>query len=391
MLYVVTAPDPPPGADFTLIVPGNYLYDVVGITAKLTTGLGNPILHDSSGFGNDGTYLTGGTGTITFDHAPGLVAGDTDIICNPAIPTLVGGSGPTTSGWLNAGSFWIVAWCDGTTNQPQNMVILRVGAGGDVGAQLGVTNGFLGNPTVFFDFNNSAIGLDYFGAVAAGPHMYAATYDAVTDEARIYIDGVRVLGPTVVGGAPVFDANWFDLGAAPGNNPEYDEIAWGSGLPDDAAIANLYAQATVSFAAYTAAQLALAPFPFGYYHLDDVVTAGGRQPSLVISNGTTELEAIPTGFPAVATPGPYEYSWQPGLNADTQSTDGTLTTVAVPPLVLPAGYTVGTRTLDILPADQWSNVTLWWDDNAQRSIDPAYDYNYPPGALLRWRPLRLTV
>ncbi len=156
----------------------------------------------------------------------------------------------------------------------------------------------------------------------------------------------------------------------------YDEIAAGLGTFSAGAIAAAYA-ARGSFAAYS--------FLFGggfsqvYYHLDETTTGPGRTPALEITDGTTTTVRIPDGFTAQTTPGPYQFTWLPTASSDTRDPSGTITTSAMPQLVLPGGYTVGTRTPDLQPADQWSNINVWWDDNIQQSRVPI---DYPPGARL---------
>src|SRR5690348_14913764 len=75
-----------------------------------------------------------------------------------------------------------------------------------------------------------------------------------------------------------------------------------------------------------------------------LVAASGRHVDLTVTNGTDEVLAIPSGFGPPPGAGPYEYAWQPDLNSSSQSADGLLTTVAIPRLLLPAGYVVGSRT-----------------------------------------------
>ena len=55
-LYTQVVPNPAAGADWSWPVPGKYIYDVTGITATLTTGIGaSTNVPDASGHGNNGT------------------------------------------------------------------------------------------------------------------------------------------------------------------------------------------------------------------------------------------------------------------------------------------------------------------------------------------------
>jgi hypothetical protein len=380
MLYVVQLPDPPAGTDFQFVVPGNYLYDVTGITALLTTPNvpGFPNCPDVSGHGNDATYTAGGS---TF--VPGLVPGNNAIKRNAGNGDQINTTHPIID---VSQAFTYVEWIQLTAPLPNDMELggYADSVTGHTGWTLTIPSGF---PNRFFvsGVHNMAGGATIFetanGTVPydGAPHMIAVTFDpAANPQNTFYLDGA-VLPWNVVDVPFVFNgpsAGWhWNVGDSPDIT---DEIAILPGALTGGQVAALYA-AGGAFAGYNAAVMAAAPFV--YYHLDGAGMPGtGRQPSLIVTDGTTELEAIPTGFPAVSTPGPYEYAWQPNLRADTQSTDGTLTTVAIPELLLPAGYTVGVRTLDLQAGDQWSAVTLWWDSDYMNLVGEFSDYAYPPGA-----------
>lgn len=384
-LHVVQIATPPPGTDWRHVVPGRYFYDVVGITATLTTGGAPTVMHDSSGNGFDGTYF--GSGGFP-NPIPGYVSGDgaMDIADATVINTTAGAFVPnlgfdmtgdlTLEFWsaqiVNPGlSGFVWRWDDGTGF---DRVYLDMDTDGNV--QFVRSNGFSSQDA---DWDCSLLITDGL------PHHLVVSY--VPAGATLYVDGVAQV--------PIFTSP--DPGLVPfsavasmagGGGPG---VGYHGGL-DEFAIYNYalnagqaaahFAAAAGGIAAYAPAVLADAPT--AYYHLDEVA-GGGREPSLIATDGTHELEAIPPGFPAVATPGPYEYSWQPGLRADTQSTDGTLTTVAIPHLQVPAGYTIGTRTLDLQPGDQWSDVRLWWNDAYQQSLASFNPYAYPPGATLTYQ------
>lgn len=386
-LYVVPIPDPAPGADWRTLVPGHYFYDVTGITAQLATGgTSLTVAEDASGNGNDGTYSGLGAGT---PFVAGLVPGDDAInlthapAVNKATNVLVP---PTLVDWST--NFTFACLWRNPSGAPDTF--FAFGGSGGIGP-LSILEFWWGdgpaNAVILWDQVTNqwatALGAVPFDGLA---HLLTVTRSGTT--VAIYVDGVSV-PLTITGGSP--DTTPLDVA---GVNGPFAGGGNGRGICDEWAcwrraltageVASLQA-ARGSFAAYSTATLALAPDC--YYHMDGLVAGTGRQPSLIITDGTTELEAIPTGFAAVGTPGPYQYSWQPRLNADTQSTDGTLTTVAIPPLLLPAGYTIGTRTLDLQSADQWSNVVLWWDDAYQQQVVDFRPYEYPPGATLVYRQL----
>lgn len=382
-LYVVTLPDPPAGEDFLFTVPGRYLYDVTGITAELDTGGPTPtIAADASGNGHDGTYHAVGGAQIV----PGILpaGGDGALDCSGGTLGATARAHVTLpAAMIDWSQPWTVeAWVQSTTGVGDIVLSMDTFTGNLV--QVQVSAGPPGLQQIKVQAGNGGVTWDFTPTLIAdgAPHYVVATWD--TANVHAFLDGTELVLVTPGDPIPVFVPDSNTLASANGTNngnlATLDEVAIYDVLLPDIVIGAHYAAASVSFAAYTAAVLGDAPF--SYYHMDDT-SGGGRQPSLIVTNGTTELEAIPTGFPAVSTPGPYEYSWQPGLNADTQSTDGTLTTVAIPRLLLPAGYTVGPRTLDLAPTDQWSNVALWWDSRIQDKTVGLAPYDYPPGALLR--------
>lgn len=384
-LHVVQVPDPPAGEDWSWTVPGRFFYEVTGITATLTTGNGAPsTLVDASGDGFDGTYA----GVPI--SVPGLVPGD----------TATNWSGPPSAtahvpfGIIDWSSDWSVEWWAQGVQAVDAFALYAVnGPDPTFTTQLSVEINFLGA----VDVNQVTSGVTIadwhtaFGAVPTPgtPNYIVITFDAFTGTIAAYVNGAAVaifdsgFGPFSLAGLTDMY-----LPAAPsaGNfvGPVVeDEVAIYGAVLNAGQVAAHYAAGLVDIATYTAA--VMGDGPAAYYHLDDVGATGGREPSLLLSDGTHVLEAIPPGFPAVSTPGPYQYAWQPGLNADTQSTDGTLTTVAIPPLLIPAGYVFGPRTLDLQPSDQWSNVRVQWDDSYMATADTLSPYVYPPGVTLTYQ------
>lgn len=384
-LRTVAIPNPPAGREWVALVPGKYLYDVTAITATLATPGGFTTMHDASGNAHNGFYAsTGGFPT----SVAGIVAGDaaaqfgaltgTHPCASATIPpTVIDWTGPFTIEFyatlgtgFNAG--YVVAVGPIVTGSYQ--LSLYLDTSGNL--RLERQDGFTADDWLY---DLSALVLDGLG------HRYCITYDAT--DAVLYLD-TNVIAPlsSVVNGPTLTAATSARVNEHQASNTGVpfvlDELAiYDHALTagDDAAHA---AAAAASFTAYTSA--VLANTPGGYYHLDDGASTG-RQPVLTVVTSTGIVEMIPTGFPISSAPGPYRYSWNPNLPASTQSPDGTVTTVAIPRLLLPAGYSVGTFTPDLETTDQWSDITLWWSDDAMNALDPINIYAYPPGVKLVYR------
>lgn len=380
--YVVNGTVPPAGADFGFVVPGNYLWDVVGVTAQLNTA--QPLVHarDISGHVKTGTYyFNGGFPTA---HA-GLIAGGGAIQTgNLAALSFTGGYTFPDLGYDVTGDFSVEFTMTVPNPNPNSgSIITWTNTAPSRRITFGIRTDF------DFGFLREQIASDeIYHWTLAGivddnlPHTYDFVYAASV--ASLYVDGVLI--PPASATAPIVMTSFTRVGTAlgrvvpsPGQNCIAEAISiFAFGLTGGQVAAHVAALAGGWVTYMTAV---LADLPAAFWPLDDG-GGGGREPSLVVSDGTTELVAIPPGFPAVATPGPYQYSWQPDLNADTQSSDGTLTTVAIPRMLLKPGHTIGVRTPDIQPGDRWSKVVLWWDDNFQNAMSNPDPFIYAPGALL---------
>lgn len=392
-LYVERPPNPTAGVDWSYMVPGRYLERITGITATLTTvALPSTVALDASGNGHDGTY--GGPG-------PGVLFG-------MYVGNGLGSTGPISL----VGNWSVEGWYQSVSSVPglwDLMFIENTFATPDANVSINPANG-----SVQIEWNKVAgAGNRWFAFCAAGtvpidanPHYWVLT--VVGNVPTFYLDGVAKATAVLVAGTAELAANWNlwvpgPFGGGPHGPPMFvpgivagddaiessisggstsvlDEYAWYSHGLTAGQVAAHYAAGLVGIGAYTAAVLADAPF--GYWHLDDVASGTGRTPGLFVTDGTDQVALIPDGFSAQTTPGPYFYSWLPTLAADTRDPTGTITTVAIPKLILPAGYSVGTRTPDIQPGDQWSDIAVWWNDDAQRSQAAVDAFLYPPGALL---------
>lgn len=381
-LRTVPVPTPDAGFDWATVVPGQYLYDVTGITATLDTGAAGMLCADASGNSNHGVY-SGAAGLPTF--VPSLIAG-ADLAADFTPPAFPFGAthhvNLPTSVFEPSGPFSIELWLERTDALP----------GGGVGAILGGLDSatltdfrFVGFGGGGLSVNQNFPGADYevFADpfVDMAPHHLVFTWDGVTG--AFYIDGANVPLDSAFGAFGPVDfsslqvAGNANIGFA---DAIFDEYAIYPAALSAGQVAAHYAAGAVSFAVYTAAVLADAPV--AYYHLDGAGDGGARQPVLIVTLPTGTVEAIPTGFALASGAGPYDYSWQPRLPASTQTPSGDLTTVAIPRLLLPAGYSVGTYTPDLVASDQWSDITLWWDDAAMNAAAASYQFVYPPGAYL---------
>lgn len=383
-LYVIRPPNPPAGRDWTAAVPGQYLYNITGIVATLTTASGaSPTALDASGHGRNGTYDPVIPPSV---FVPGLVAGDLALQCQTPAFVNVNGVTVPPGGIRWDQDFAIAFWyrIDGGAGQTPDAFV----------ASATPNPGFLlvrihygANGNVYQIGNNVADWRTALNSVPVdnNPHFVVVMWSGGV--MSVSVDGAAV-GFSLMGvagsGGPMTDASWAEDGAGSPSGPHVmDEVAiWNTALTQANATA-MFNAAAGGFAAYSAAVLALNPW--GYWHLDDYAPPGGRQVTLAVTDGTNELEQLPTGFPVSAGLGPFRYSWTPDLNASTQVPSGSPTTVAIPRLILPAGYTVGTETPDLASGDRWSGITIWWDSNlmdAARGLNP---YDYPPGAKLVYR------
>lgn len=377
-LYVIRPDNPIAGQDWLAAVPGQYLYDITGITATLTTAGATDAPTDVSGNNLNGDYFTS---SPPVRHFPGVLTGDDAL--DTAYSTNFSG---VKGGWQNGGSqipltgdFTIVWWYYPSTlvPGPVHMVASDIG-GNPVGGM--VSRSDVGG-VVDFGGPFPSVAATCFTPITAGVwHLIGVDYDAGTQHARLFLDGVELILDIDVAGPATSDVvELLDFGNSGGWSPDntggMDEFAYFDHQIGPVGHNALFG-AIPDFAAYTAACLALTPRV--YYHLDGALSPGGnRQANLAVTDGTTNVTEVPTGFPLTASHGPFFYSWQPSLRSSTQTQNGTNTAVAIPRLILPAGYTVGADTLGLSPADQWSDIAIWWDSTLMDTLNNPYEY--PPG------------
>lgn len=384
-LFVVPIPAPAAGADWVTTVPGQYIYDIVAITAQLATGTSTPtVCHDASGAGADLTYEPG---QVAFG-IPGYVAGDT-MVQQTGGPSHFVASGPLDGTFFTANDLFWACWTDAN---------IAVGSGPAMIAYVGSTVSRVffnllpdGSGGLLLDAEWTNTDFTFGGALSPpgippGAHFYAARYDLALDKVQFYVDGAPYGGLIAnSGNPPLIDAaGTLMIGGDPSStsHPHYDEITLGGNATNDGQYAQLYADRG-NFANYSADLIPMGPAAI--YHLDDAIPGAGRQVVLDVTDDTHLVTEVPTGFADTTHAGPFSYTWQPNLNSSTQTPDGTITTVATPPLILPAGYTIGTRTLDLGATDQWSNINLWWNTDYMDAVDPGNAYAFPGGVLLRYQ------
>lgn len=381
-LRTVTVPNPDPGFDWFTVVPGQYVYDITGITATLSPAVIPSGMVDYTGNGNDGVYVTPndpatfGAGAFTGDDA--LILGINGNATSRVGWTAPGGTAPL------GGDFSIVYWRADTSNfifnhdlfyrgaTPTDDVPFTVAFDGSLLSNGGGTNPFVQSAPAVFPFDGTW-------------HMVGFTFDSGTGLLDCYLDGVLLtpasqFAGTIAAAPPTAVEAGCRFPLDPSSFGSMDEYAYFATNIGPTGMADLYATAPV-FADWTAA--VLAGTATCAYHLDGSGTSPtGRQVSLVVAQPSLQLQIIPSGEGIPSGSGPFRYSWSPQLPASTQTADGTLTSVATPRLILPAGYSVGTLTDDIQLLDQWSDITVWWDD-ALSGIGAGTDpFVYPPGATL---------
>lgn len=380
-LYVIR-PDPPPaGQDWLATVPGQYLYDITGITATLTTHGAPDEPTDVSGNGLNGTYDDGGSPLQFF---PGALTGNDGLDVFDA--TMLGNA---RQGWANnggeiplTGDFSIVWWFYSSPLVPGGVQMVASDSGASPVATF-ISKSNAGG-SISYGGPGGTVDATWLGPISQGAwHLIGMDYNAGTQHARLWLDGVeQILAIDTPGPATSGVVDRVDFGNSGGWAPTsvggMDEFAYFDHNIDTAGHAALFAAAP-NFAAYVVACLTLTPLI--YYHLDGALSPGGdRQVVLEVTDGSYNVEDIPTGFPETVTTVPLTYSWQPKLRSSTQTQNGASTAVAIPRLLVPAGYTVGTRTLDLSPNDQWSDIAIWWDSTQMDLINNPYAY--PPGQHL---------
>lgn len=381
-LYTLQVPDPGPGEDWETTVPGQYLWGVKGITATLTTDP-HLVVVDASGFGNDGTYPQpvrqsvpppfGQVGAIEGDAALKYQAGSVAVFAQQW-------AGPSLLGMDWSADFSLEFWLLASGSMGDFLVVHLPGP-----TSVSVRRATASPQQMDLEINLGPFNAPADALLADGQwHYYCWTYHPGSPPTvKFYRDGA-LHGPvtSVATPGPLPAVNTDIEGIFPYSAPfpvGVDELAIYNQALGAGQVAAHYA-ARADFSTYFPAVLADAPRL--YYHFDETGGVGGRQVCLTVTDGTRAVETIPTGLPELATGTTFQYSWQPSLQSRSESEGAGLISVPTGSLILPAGYTVGTETLDLGPDDQWSNIIIWWDSALQDVQFPGNPFSYPPGAHL---------
>jgi hypothetical protein len=364
-IRVVTVANPAVGHDWTYVVPGQWVADLVGVFASLRTTANPTAVVDSSGNGRDATV--NGSWPGTFGN-PGPFAGG----ANNLAPQ-------NTTATLSPGAF-----CAARTNA--DVVLSTVAMSVDYWARMDAVNATGANWGLV---SNNALGSanwewdDFTG----GGNPWDARYTLGT-VGRFTVANIAAVGTWVHVGHSWDNVNWrtyvngvlvdTTAGFGPGGTSPANMDLFGSRLQTSAPIGAMagiaiynatltagqflaHATASGSAAAYAAA--VNADTPVALWMMNELQSKTSRQANLTITDGTTTVATFPAGF-SVTNAGVFNWSWQVLGPSSAQSVDGSTATVNIPDMILPAGYTVGVRTLDLAGTDQWSQITLWFDDGA---------------------------
>lgn len=362
-VQVVHVATPAAGHDWSYVIPGQYVATLIGVTATLSTGTPVTSIPDETGNGNTATVNAGfkgaagvagpyGGGLQNYAVRPDGTSGATYYAASAASASQHVTPNGTLELWLKLTSFGPHAL--------DSIVGLHCPAAPSDATGLGQESGNGPGADVGYFVQNAqqSLYLD-FQTVNAWHHV-AYTWDGTN--VRFYVDGTNT--QTLAGHQPVFASGTAqvimggsDFGSAPALGSYGAVSVYGVAL----AGANIaaHAAASSSWTAYRAA--VLADTPVALWGLNTIAQGPSRTVVLDVTNGTSIVAAIPATNPATTQPS-FTYSWQVLGPGAAQSVDGTTISVPIPAVTLPPGYVVSSSTLDLAGTDQWSNITLWYDD-----------------------------
>lgn len=389
-LYTLVVPDPPAGVDWQTVVPGLRVYDVTGITATLATDVSVGPAVQQLLFG-----ATNGAGSVlkfvvqpfsATENQFEFRSESTFIGLSDTFPSLSDGQPHMFAVvWDGANEHYYLDGAPIGIAQP----VTPSGIGGalDPGEM-----GFAGPGSTIIDEMSTHRAALSAGQIAslhaaglAGFAGYNTAIMALTPGTYYHFDGPSPTAVCADASGNGHDADYTSVSGSPqfvpGLVPGNDALHWSAppGI-DETRVIN--APFDVDWDG---------PFTIIMWSLQETgVPSTGRTPGLSITDGQTEVVLVGDGFTAQATPGPYRYSWQPRQQSNARSPDGLLTTVGIPELILPGGYTIGSKTPDLAPADQWSNIIVQWSDTYQQLTTLLPPYDYPPGAFYTYKQIGAT-
>lgn len=362
-IRTITVTPPAAGTDWTYTVPGQWWPRLIGVIATLTTATTVTSVVDESGNGRTATTLPV-TSYVLGNVGPFSGGADNWSIFNPG-PNTPGASNAFAASAsalaLNTATFSADTWLKipTATNGISGIFGMFFNAGSGQKYGLNAADGSANPDPATVDFSNS-----FRAFFATGPgrnawHHVGLTYDGATW--TLYIDGASAA--THAGDPPPGTGTACSASAA-GNRSA------GSITGNQAAVAyygtalsgaQMAAHAAVSssWGAYKTAVLADSPLAF--YKVGAPPVGASRISTLRVTDGTNAIIQVPANFSAATTQA-FIWSWQVLGTGVQSSTDGTINSVAIPELNVAPGYTIGTRTLDLAGTDQWSSITLWFDD-----------------------------
>jgi hypothetical protein len=385
VLYVVNVPNPPPGVDWQYTVPGQYIEDIVSVTATLAT-TANPTTAVNGVTGNAYPATYQSAAQLTW-QATGPYGGTSNYAVTVGAPinTIADIAQGASTTDFNRATFSIGAWAKipaATTGRFPIFASDQFDLGGHARGYM-----FQGHQSAGQEF----LSLQWKGGEQLSTGTFPGgtwTHVAVTwDTANIRFYKNGVLDSTFAA-AVLFDAisNPVDLGGNQAANLEVFQGSLGGIFYNDSVLTagQILAYVTASATSAAAYQTAvLADSPRALWMMNEGISTSGRTPSLAIGNGITNVGLYTPGIPPASSGSPFTYSWLTTLSSNTHAGGTSTITAAIPDLILPAGYTIGTYTPDIAPTDQWSNIVIWWDStfmDGNQNLQP-YDFT---GACLQY-------
>lgn len=379
----VQATRPAAGADWSFVVPAQWLPYLYGITAVLTTALPLTTLTDETGNGHTAT-IAAGTGYILGQTVGPYVGGaNNGSLTGLSGPGFTSGQYASTAASLDFGPALVSmdGWFQ--ARQPTS----SIGPGGWWALLSGATDtGSHGGGLNTHDPYDWSITTSGSGQVVAANrvsggvwHHLAVTWDAANW--RLYIDGAldstTGLKPYIGSGA---STAWSLAGGGTGSRWK-GQCAGFAFYNATLTLAQIAAHAAANGSALAYKTAVLADTPVAYFGLNVGAQGPSRTVTLKLTDGTKTIAQFPASFPAT-TADSFTWSWQvlgPGAGA---TTDGRVNSVPIPEMRVDAGYVISSVTLDLAGTDQWGPITLWFDDGTGDVIPGGGDTGGYLNALL---------